>query len=93
MVTRNPSLQSIHTKARREIRNSLFIQLHAAQMVMTIAKKCGPLDERQSRCVRSVRRILEATEARLWHTSLEPPDILTISAEVERLWFQIDALT
>jgi hypothetical protein len=92
-IHKHSSLQTIRTTANYEIRKSIFIQLHAAQTVVSIARRRSPLDDQRTRCIRSVRKTLETTEARLWKTSLEPVDILTISAEVERLWFQIDALS
>jgi hypothetical protein len=89
----SPDLETFREKANRAIGRSLEAQLTAAQTVIEIAKRCETLDERQTKCLRSVRNVLQATEIRLMRSELNPVDIMAISAKLERLWFQIDSLS
>jgi hypothetical protein len=67
-------------------------QLDAGRALVSLAKGRSPFDEKYKDCMRSVKRILAFTDAKLWTLHLEPEDILRVSAESELLVFEIDAM-
>jgi hypothetical protein len=73
------------------VARSFLMQLNTARNIVSLANRCEPHDESRAGCIRTVRRILEFSETRLWKLPLNPVAIHTISAEMERLRFQVDA--
>ena len=89
----DPILPSSHDILGDLVARSFLVQLCTAKSIVSLANHFSPFDAGRAGCIRTVRQILESTETRLWKVPLNPTDIRTISAEIERLRFQIDALS
>jgi hypothetical protein len=83
---------SIRKIAARATANALLGQLDAGRLFISVAKHLRTCDAKYEGCVRSVKRILAYTDTEMWTLHLEAEDILEISAENERLRFELDSL-
>jgi hypothetical protein len=61
--------------------------------MFSLTNGCDRFDERNIERMRSVRRILEFIEMQMRKAPLNPTDIRALSAEVERLRLEMDALS
>jgi hypothetical protein len=69
------------------------VKLEAAGMILSVVQRNLQNEESRARYVDLATRVVVSTEAKLWESDLHPSELLQISALIERVWFQIDALT
>jgi hypothetical protein len=102
MASRNPRLSSVPTSpaaksalliaaAARSMANLVLVQIEAGDTMLRIATQYHPGEETHVRYLGLARKALRLAEKGLWNSPLNPKDVLKLSAEVERLGFQIDA--
>jgi hypothetical protein len=82
----------LRENSHNAIVTSLGMQLDAARMILALVQNQLVFEDKRANYIRFASKIVCATETKLWKSALNPSEILSISAEIERLWFQIDAL-
>lgn len=72
---------------------SISVQLDAAKVILSLVQNQIVFEHDRAKYIDFAARVVNAAETRLWKSALRPEEVLSISSQVERLWFAIDALT
>jgi hypothetical protein len=62
-------------------------------MVLSLVQRNTQEKESRTRYVAFATRSVRSTEAKLWKSNLNPSELRQISAVIDGVWFQINALT